>query len=85
MTALVANGTLFALILAFTLIEAVALARWRARRGHPASDVVLHLAAGAFLTLAAWLALAGVGWGWVAASLVLSGLAHVADLRRRFA
>ena len=85
MTALVANGQLFAAMLAIVVFEAVALILWHRRTGSglPPLDVVFHLAAGCWLLIAAWLAIAGTAWPWVLASLGASGIAHAVDLRRQ--
>jgi hypothetical protein len=86
MRGLIESGAMFGLILALTLAEAVALTLWHRRtgRGLKPVDIVGQLAAGACLLLAAWLALAGVWWGWVGASLAAAGVAHLFDLRRRW-
>lgn len=86
MRGMIENGTMFALILALTMAEAAALVLWHRRtgRGLKPIDVLGQLSAGAFLLLAAWLALAAAWWGWAAASLAAAGLAHLFDLRRRW-
>ena len=85
MIAWIADGRVFALLLGFTLLEALGLVVFRTvtKRGLPVADVVFHLAAGAFLTLACWLALTGGPPMAVVACLAASGLTHVVDLRRR--
>lgn len=85
MSAWVANGAMFALVLAVTMAEAVGLIVWHRRtgRGLSAGAVVAMLAAGAFLLAAAALALAGAAWGWVCTCLAAGGVAHLFDLRRR--
>jgi hypothetical protein len=77
---------LFGLVLIVTLVEAAALVlfRFRTKSGLPARDILFHLSAGALVLLAAWLAVQGVGWGWSALCLALSGPCHVIDLWRRW-
>jgi hypothetical protein len=86
-TAFVAGGDVFALLLAVTAIEALALIAWRrlTGRGLAVADILFHLSAGVFLCAAAWLALAGAGWGWVLACFAGSGIGHALDLQRRWA
>lgn len=57
---------------------------WLTRaRGWALSDAVLRLLPGALMLLALRAALTGAGWPWVAAALLLSFPAHLADLARR--
>ncbi len=79
------NGTIFAAILTLTLAEAMVLILWHRAtgRGLAALDVIFQLAAGAFLLLAATLALRGAFYGYTALALAASGVAHLIDLRRR--
>jgi hypothetical protein len=86
LTALIADGTLFAALLGFTLLEMLGLVLWRrlSGRGLPVMDVVFHLAAGAFLTLACFLALKAASPWLVLGCFAASGVAHVVDLRRRW-
>jgi hypothetical protein len=86
MIAWIADGRVFALLLGCTLLEALGLVVFRAvtKRGLPVADLVFHLAAGAFLTLACWLALTGCSPVAVFASLAASGVTHVVDLARRW-
>ncbi len=83
---LIESGTMFALILALTVIEAAALIFWHRRtgRGLKPVDIIGQLAAGAFLLLAALLAIQSAWWGWTGAALAAAGLAHLFDLRRRW-
>jgi hypothetical protein len=86
MSGWIADGSLFLLLLAFTVLEAVGLGLYRAitGRGIPVADLVFHLAAGAFLTLACVLALTG-GAAWlILACFAASGAMHVVDLGRRW-
>jgi hypothetical protein len=58
---------------------------WRAtRRGLAPGDFLLTLVSGFFLVLAVRQALAGGWWGWTGLLLAAGGLAHAADLRRRW-
>lgn len=86
MSAWVADGRIFALVLGVTVVEALGLILWQRRgTGGPAPlDILGQLSAGALLLLAAWMALAGAWWGWVGCSLAAAGLAHLFDLRRRW-
>lgn len=80
------SGDVIDFVLAFIAIELAILAILRARtgRGPAYLDLILMLSAGAAL-LAAWrAAVAGAPWAVVAALLVLSFIAHAADLRRRW-
>jgi hypothetical protein len=72
--------------IAITLLECVALLAYHrfTGRGVVPRDVLPNMAAGLALMVALRSALTGAGWAWVAASLALAGLAHVADLRRRW-
>ncbi len=85
MSAWFGDGTMFALILALTVIEGGALVLWHRRtgRGLAALDVVFHLAAGGFLLLAAILALRGAWYGLTGLALAAAGLSHAVDLWRR--
>ena len=74
MSAWFADGSIFAAILALTVAEAGVLIvwHWRSGRGLAPLDVIFHLAAGAFLLLAAWLALRVDGLGLRLPRLLLS-------------
>ena len=78
--------SLIDIVIVVTLLEAAALALYHRRtgRGMAPRDVLLNLGAGLALMLALRAGLEGAGWGWVAAGLVASGLAHAADLKRRW-
>ncbi len=86
MSALFASGGVADLILALTALEGLVLvAYYRGTgRGVAPGDVLGNLLAGAFLLLALRCALVGAWWGWAALCLLLSLVAHVADLRRRW-
>lgn len=85
MSAWFTDGTIFALILAITVVEGLVLVVWNRRtgRGLVAFDVVFHLAAGAFLLLAGLLALRGAWFGWIGLAFAAAGLSHGIDLWRR--
>lgn len=74
------------LILAFVLVEAVALTLLfrRKGRGIPPGQILGTLAAGFFLMLAARLAMADVGDGPLAACLLAALVAHLTDLASRW-
>ncbi len=86
MEALFANGQIVDLILGLMVLEALALTGYRRATGAgiAAGDLLASLMAGAMLLLALRAALAGAYWQWVALCLVLSLLAHLGDLRRRW-
>jgi hypothetical protein len=69
-----------------TLIEGVALAWWHRRSGAGVAPRRLwcNLAAGLALMAALRAALAGFGWPWVAAGLMLAGVAHTLDQVERW-
>jgi hypothetical protein len=80
------STVLIDIVIAVTLLELLWLG-WLHRRGGagPApGDFVPSLSAGLFLMFALRAAMSSAGWGWVAAGLTLSGLAHAVDLRRRW-
>jgi hypothetical protein len=80
-----ASARVVDLILVFMLVEASALILlWRIRgRGLKPADLIATLAAGACLLLALRSALAGAT-GMMVAFLLLSLVAHLADLARRW-
>jgi len=86
-SALFASGRVVDVVLALTAVEFVALALWHRRtgRGLATADLVSALLAGVFLMLAVRAALVGAWWGWVALWLLAAGVAHVVELRRRWA
>lgn len=86
MSALFASGGVADLILVLTALEGLALAAYHrgTGRGVAPGDLLGNLLAGAFLLLAMRCALVGAWWGWAALCLLLSLLAHLADLRRRW-
>jgi hypothetical protein len=74
------------LVIVMTVIESAALAIYHHRtgRGLAPQEFVPTLAAGLALMLAVRAGVTGAGWGVVAAGLAVAGLAHVADVRRRW-
>ncbi|QJE74749.1 hypothetical protein HHL28_02460 [Aerophototrophica crusticola] len=80
------SGRIVDIAIALALLEGlgVALYRWRTGRGPALRPFLVNLAAGLCLMLALRAALVGAGWGWVAAALVGSLLAHGADLAWRW-
>ena len=86
MSALFASGRIVDWVLALTAVEFAALVLWRRRtgRGIAAADLAFSLLAGVCLMLAVRAALVGAWWGWVALCLLAAGIAHLADLRRRW-
>lgn len=86
MTAWVADGRVFAILLGMTLLEMLGLVVFRlvTRHGLPVADVIFHLAAGLFLTLACWLALNKASPMLILGCFAASGVSHVVDVRRRW-
>lgn len=85
MDTLFATGRIVDLIVAATLLEAIAVLLWlRRRRGvaHHA-DLFANLAAGLFLLAALRAALTDAAWQWIALSLLAALAAHLAALRLR--
>ena len=80
--ALVESGRIVDVMLAFVVLEVVALQVWRARsgRGIALLPLLTNLGAGVSLMLALRAQLTGMGWTAVAAFLVLSLVFHVSDL-----
>jgi hypothetical protein len=74
------------LVIALTLLEILALGVYHRRtgRGIAPLDFLPTLAAGLALMLAVRAGVSGAGWMWVAAGLSAAGLAHGADVRRRW-
>ena len=86
MDALLAGPRWVDLVIAFTLLEALALALYfRATgRGVAPSQFAWNLASGLCLMLALRSVLAGAGAAWVGLALLAAGLCHAADLWRRW-
>jgi hypothetical protein len=77
---------LIEIVIAFTLVEAVALVAYHRRTGKGVAPVEFgaNLVSGLCLMLALRCALAGGWWLWTALFLSASGLVHGADLWRRW-
>ncbi len=73
-------------VIVATLCEwAVLLLLWKRRqRGLPPAALAAMLVPGLCLMLAARSALLGMPWYWMALLLSAAGIAHLADLRRRW-
>lgn len=86
MSALFASGNVADLILALTALEGLTLAAYYrgTGRGVAPGNLLGSLLAGALLLLALRCALVGAWWGWAAGCLLLSLVAHLADLRSRW-
>jgi hypothetical protein len=86
MADLVASGRMIDLILALVAVEWLVLAAvWRRTgRGIAPLALLANLAAGATLLMAARSALVGADWTVTAAWLAAAGLAHLADLAKRW-
>lgn len=85
MSALVESGRIAELILLLVVIEALAFTLLGQRvRGLGLRELVGTLAAGAALLLALRAALRDEPWTAVASWLALAGVAHAADLLRRW-
>jgi len=80
------TGRIADLVLVIMALECAGLiVYWRqTQRGVPPSDFALNLLSGFCLALALRIALAGVWWGWIGASLAMAGLAHALDLTMRW-
>lgn len=69
------------LILVFTLLEGVILARWRRL---PARTVTVMLLPGLCLLLGIRAAMAGAAWPWVPIALTGALVTHIFDMHDRF-
>jgi hypothetical protein len=80
------SGRVVDLLLAFMVLEAVALWAYRraSGRGIPSIAVAASLASGACLLLALRAALTTAGWEWIALWLTAALAAHLTDLRWRW-
>lgn len=78
--------SLIDIVIVMTLLEGAALALYHRStgRGMAPRDFLPNLAAGLALMLALRAGIDGAGWGVVAAALLVAGLAHAADLARRW-
>lgn len=86
MRELFVSGRLADLVLILVIVEAALIAGyWRLTgKGIRALDLLPNLFAGFFLVLALRAVLTGQDWTWSCACLALAGLAHVADMARRW-
>jgi hypothetical protein len=80
MAAIASIPNLVDLALLAVLAEAIVLLAWR---GRAARGLVTTLVAGGCVLLAWRLALAGLGWTWVAAAMSAALAFHLADVKRR--
>ena len=73
-------------VIAFTLIEGASLALYHRRTGSGVAvgEFAANLIAGLCLMLAMRGAVAGAGWRWISLCLLGAGVAHGADLWRRW-
>lgn len=84
MEALFSDGRIVDIVIAFMIVEAIALLvahQWGSRFGR--LDIALLLVPGLFLLLAMRAALSGDGWQIMAVWLLAALIAHLADLARR--
>jgi hypothetical protein len=73
------------IVIAVTLVELLVLAVLHRRGGGlPPGDFIPTLLSGLCLMCALRAGLTSAGWGWVAAGLLLSGVAHAVDLHKRW-
>jgi hypothetical protein len=86
MESLFASGLIVDFVIGLVIVEGCLLSfyRWRIGHGPNPADLVATLASGLCLLLALRGALIGAPWQVDAAWLAASGVAHLADLRRRF-
>ena len=84
---LIASGRAIDGILALMLIESIALILIgrKLSRAIPAVQVLVSIGAGAALLLALRAALLGFAWQWISLWLVAALVAHILDLRYRWA
>src|SRR6476619_3759940 len=85
MATLFSSGRVIDLVIALVVLEALTLCAYHLAtgRGLAPAQFAANLAAGLCLLLAVRAALTSAGWVWVALSLALSRLAHLADLGSR--
>jgi low temperature requirement protein LtrA len=74
------------LVIAITMLEAMAVFAYRRRtgRGMPTRALVLSLAPGLFLIAALRCSVTAAGWGWIMLFLAAAGVGHAADLWQRW-
>ncbi|KPF92554.1 hypothetical protein NML43_01085 [Rhodopseudomonas palustris] len=86
MSELFARGVLVDVVLAFLVVEAVAIVGywlWR-KRGIAPADFLPGLCSGALMLLALRMVIAGTSWVLPSVCLMVAGLAHLVDVRRRW-
>jgi hypothetical protein len=83
---LLLSRRLIEIVIAFTLLEAVALTLHHrfTGKGVAPREFAANLLSGLCLMLALRAVLAGSGWGWTAGLLMGAGLVHAGDLWRRW-
>lgn len=86
MVSLFASGRIVDIVLAVTILEAVALVIYHRhyRCGLEPANLLATLLPGACLMLALRAALIDDWWGWIAFWLAVAFAAHLNDLRRRW-
>lgn len=86
MDELLLSRRLIEFVIAFTLLEGVALTVYHRATGKGVAprEFAANLVSGLCLMLALRGVLAGSGWGWTAMLLLASGLVHASDLWRRW-
>ena len=86
MNFLFADAGIIDIILVITAVEAVAISIYfrLTRRGLAPADLLPTLCAGGFLVVALRLVLSAAWPGWIALSLAVALVAHIADLTRRW-
>jgi hypothetical protein len=74
------------MVIVMTLCEVLLLGLYHRQtgRGVAPGDFMPSLVAGLALMLAVRAGISDAGWGWMSAALLCAGLAHMADLRRRW-
>lgn len=87
MAAWFASGWPIDAIIGLTVLEGIALALYHRATGKGLAphDYALNLVAGLFLMLALRAVLGAAQWPWIALCLMAAGLAHGADIWRRWA
>jgi len=80
------SATVIDLVIGLTLFEGLALALYHRRtgKGVPVGDFAVNLVSGLCLMLALRAAVADAAWPWIGLWLGGAGLAHAADLARRW-
>jgi hypothetical protein len=73
-------------VIAFTVLETLALLAWRrySGRGIAPRPLLSTMASGLTLMVALRVVVAGAPWPWLVACLMAAGVAHAIDLRVRW-